>query len=86
MISARPVVIASLLFGGLAAASYAQPPDDSADAAAGFSVDKLETTVRFATDGTAPWPEFDTDRRQVYSLTRQTAEYEAPMPAASFLP
>jgi para-nitrobenzyl esterase len=42
--------------------------------------------IRFATDGTAPWPEFDTDRRQVYSLTRQTAEYEAPMPAASFLP
>jgi para-nitrobenzyl esterase len=42
--------------------------------------------IRFATDGSLPWPEFDKERRQVYSLTRQTAGYEAPMPAASFLP
>jgi len=42
--------------------------------------------IRFATDGTLPWPEFDSASRQVYSLTRQSAEYEAPMPAAPFLP
>jgi para-nitrobenzyl esterase len=42
--------------------------------------------VRFATDGSLPWSEFDAERRQVYSLSRQTAEYEAPMPAAAFLP
>jgi para-nitrobenzyl esterase len=42
--------------------------------------------IRFATDGIAPWPQFDRDRRQVYSLTRESAEYEAPMPAAAFLP
>jgi para-nitrobenzyl esterase len=42
--------------------------------------------IRFATSGTAPWPEFNAKTRQVYSLTRQVAAYEAPMPAAAFLP
>ena len=42
--------------------------------------------VRFATTGRAPWPEFTAETRQVYSLTRQVAAYEAPTPAAAFLP
>jgi len=42
--------------------------------------------IRFATDGTAPWPSYDGDMRQVYSLTRQTSDYEPPFPAATFLP
>jgi para-nitrobenzyl esterase len=42
--------------------------------------------IRFATDGTVPWPEFDAAHRPVYSLTRQTAQFEAMMPAAAFLP
>jgi len=42
--------------------------------------------IRFATDGTAPWPPFDPVGRQVYSLTKQTAAHEPVMPAATFLP
>ncbi len=42
--------------------------------------------IRFATDGALPWPEFDAKTRQVWSLTRSVAEYEAVMPAAAFLP
>lgn len=42
--------------------------------------------IRFATTGSASWPEFNADTRQVYSLTRQTSAYEAPMPALAFLP
>lgn len=41
--------------------------------------------VRFATDGTAPWPAWD-ETRQVYSLTKQAAEHEPVLPAARFLP
>jgi para-nitrobenzyl esterase len=42
--------------------------------------------IRFATDGTVPWPEYDPQSRLVYSLTRQTAEHEPVMPAAPYLP
>jgi para-nitrobenzyl esterase len=42
--------------------------------------------IRFATDGTVPWPQFDAVGRQVYSLTKQTAEHEPVTPAAAFLP
>ena len=42
--------------------------------------------IRFATDGTVPWPAFEAKERQVYSLTRQTAAHEPVMPAAAFLP
>ncbi|CAN5125573.1 carboxylesterase family protein [soil metagenome] len=42
--------------------------------------------IRFATDGTAPWPQFDAETRQVYSLTRGVAEHEPPTPAVAFLP
>ena len=42
--------------------------------------------IRFATDGVLPWPEFDAESRQVWSLTRQVAEYEPVMPATAFLP
>jgi para-nitrobenzyl esterase len=42
--------------------------------------------IRFATNGTAPWPPYDSVERQVYSLTRQTAAHEPVMPAAAFLP
>jgi para-nitrobenzyl esterase len=42
--------------------------------------------IRFATDGRVPWPVFDGVDRQVYSLTRQTSEHEAPTPARAFLP
>jgi para-nitrobenzyl esterase len=42
--------------------------------------------VKFAKDGDLPWPEYDSDSRQGYSLTKQVAEYEPIMPAAAFLP
>jgi para-nitrobenzyl esterase len=42
--------------------------------------------IRFATDGSLPWPEFDGKTRQVYSLTRGVAEHEPVTPAAAFLP
>lgn len=42
--------------------------------------------IRFARDGTAPWPQFEKQTRQVYSLTRQTASHEPVLPAAAFVP
>jgi para-nitrobenzyl esterase len=42
--------------------------------------------TRFAADGTAPWPTYDSATRQVYSLERGAAEHEPVMPAAAFLP
>ena len=42
--------------------------------------------IRYATDGVLPWPEFDAERRLVWSLTRHVAEYEPVMPAMAFLP
>lgn len=42
--------------------------------------------VRFASDGSLPWPEYTPETRMVYSLTRQTAAHEPVMPAAAFLP
>ena len=42
--------------------------------------------IRFATDGIAPWPEYEPETRMVWSLTRQTAEHEPVMAAAPFLP
>ena len=42
--------------------------------------------IRFATDGSLPWAEFDTETRQVYSLVRQEARHEPVMPAAPYLP
>jgi len=42
--------------------------------------------VRFATDGTLPWPEYRPETRLVYSLTAQTFAHEPAMPAAAFLP
>ncbi len=45
-----------------------------------------ELWIRFATDGAAPWPEYDGGTRLVYSLTRQVYEHEPVMPAATFLP
>jgi para-nitrobenzyl esterase len=42
--------------------------------------------IRFATDGTAPWPEYQPDARQVYSLTRAVSAHEPLTPAAAFLP
>ena len=57
----------------------ANPPQALAD-----SIHKL--WIRFATDGDLPWPTYEPDTRLVYSLTRETAEPEAVMPAAAFLP
>jgi para-nitrobenzyl esterase len=42
--------------------------------------------VRFATDGTLPWPEFEPKSRQVHLLGSNRTISEPPMPAASFLP
>jgi para-nitrobenzyl esterase len=42
--------------------------------------------IHFATEGVAPWPEYEPATRQVYSLTRQVAAHEPVMPAAQFLP
>jgi para-nitrobenzyl esterase len=41
--------------------------------------------VRFATDGSLPWPEFDADSRQVYQLAKGEAVHEPVMPVAPFL-
>ena len=41
--------------------------------------------VRFATDGTLPWPEFDRDNRQVHLLGSNKTVTEPVMPAAAFL-
>lgn len=42
--------------------------------------------VDFATQGAAPWSEFNAETRQVDSLTARSAGYEAAMPATQFLP
>jgi para-nitrobenzyl esterase len=42
--------------------------------------------IQFAKTGELPWPLFDAQSRQVFSLTAQAAAHEAPMPAAAFLP
>ncbi|MDB5713916.1 MAG: Para-nitrobenzyl esterase [Sphingomonadales bacterium] len=42
--------------------------------------------IRFATDGSLPWPEYDSETRQVWSLTLEVAAHEPVMPAAAFLP
>nr|WP_302054115.1 carboxylesterase family protein [Sphingomonas tagetis] len=55
------------------------PPQELAD-----SIHAL--WIRFATDGSLPWPEYESKTRQVYSLTRQVAEHEPVMPAAEYLP
>lgn len=41
--------------------------------------------VRFATDGSLPWAEFDAETRQVYQLAQGKAVHEPPMPVAPFL-
>jgi para-nitrobenzyl esterase len=55
------------------------PPQELAD-----RVHKL--WIDFARDGTAPWPEYSRDNRQVYSLARGENAVEPPAPAAPFLP
>jgi para-nitrobenzyl esterase len=42
--------------------------------------------IAFATNGTAPWPQFDGTTRQVYYMTRWMSQPEPVMPAAAFLP
>jgi para-nitrobenzyl esterase len=42
--------------------------------------------VRFATDGSLPWPEYDRETRLVYQLGRGEAAHEPVMPAARYLP
>jgi len=42
--------------------------------------------IRFATTGSVPWPPFDQETRQVYSLTKSVAAFEPILPAAAFLP
>jgi para-nitrobenzyl esterase len=42
--------------------------------------------VRYATDGTLPWPEFDGETRQVHRLSADETISEPVMPAAAFLP
>jgi carboxylesterase type B len=42
--------------------------------------------VRFATDGSLPWPEYDTATQLVFSLSRGAAVREPAIAAAAFLP
>ncbi|HWE98587.1 MAG TPA: carboxylesterase family protein [Caulobacteraceae bacterium] len=42
--------------------------------------------IGFARTGEAPWPAWDAGSREVFSLTRRTAQHEPVMPAAAFLP
>ena len=42
--------------------------------------------IRFANDGTLPWPEYEPETRQVYSLTRGEAVHEPLTPGVAFLP
>ena len=42
--------------------------------------------VRFATDGSLPWPEFTRQARHVHQLAADRTVEEPPMPAARFLP
>jgi para-nitrobenzyl esterase len=55
-----------------------RPPQNLAD-----SIHRL--WIRFATDGTVPWPEYNSADRLVYSLSRGVAEHEPIMPAAEFV-
>jgi len=55
------------------------PPQELADRIHGL-------WVRFATDGTLPWPEFDRESRQVHLLGSDKTVSEPVMPAAAFLP
>ena len=41
--------------------------------------------VRFATDGSLPWPPYDTETRQVYQLAAGKSVHEPVMPADAFL-
>ncbi len=55
------------------------PPQDLAD--------RIHATwVRFATEGTLPWPEFKRERRHVHQLAADRTVEEPAMPAARFLP
>ena len=45
-----------------------------------------QTWVDFATDGTLPWPEFDTNSRNVHLLGSDETIQEPPMLAASLIP
>jgi para-nitrobenzyl esterase len=73
------------VFDTLACASGARgilgpsPPQSLAD-----SIHRI--WIGFATDGTVPWPQYNSADRQVYSLTRAVAEREPVMAAAEFLP
>jgi len=73
------------VFDTLAAASGSEglvgvdPPQALAD-----SIHRL--WIRFASDGSLPWPEYDATSRIVYSLSRSAAEHEPQMPASAFLP
>jgi len=42
--------------------------------------------VRYATDGTLPWPEFTRETRNVFQLAADRPLHEPPMPAAPFMP
>lgn len=55
------------------------PPQDLAD-----HVHRI--WVRYASDGSLPWPEYDRQSRLVYKLEKGVAEHEPPMAAAAFLP
>ncbi|WNE98773.1 hypothetical protein PS467_27275 [Streptomyces luomodiensis] len=55
------------------------PPQDLADRVHGI-------WLRFATDGTVPWPRFDPTTRIVHRLAQGRSASEAPLPAAAFVP
>lgn len=57
----------------------ADPPQDLADRVHGI-------WLRFATDGTVPWPQFDGTTRIVRRLAEGVSASEAPLPAAAFVP
>ncbi|WP_315761611.1 carboxylesterase/lipase family protein [Sphingomonas sp. Y38-1Y] len=49
--------------------------------------DRIHATwVRFATDGTLPWPQFSREQRHVHQLAADRTIEEPVMPAAAFLP
>ena len=55
------------------------PPQDLADRTHAL-------WVRFATDGTLPWPQFSAHNRLVYQLNKGEPDFEPVMPAARHLP
>jgi para-nitrobenzyl esterase len=57
----------------------ASPPQTLAD-----SIHRL--WIDFATNGAAPWPQYSSVQRQVYSLSKGVADFEPVPPAAAFLP